>query len=175
MAKGGSVRMAMKRGKGGGVTNFAPFIFIGAGSANVSAVAYMLGLSDADPSRIQLRKGAMNVGLPNVDVTVPPTSGVLAQSTDTFANDKWIQLRLDMIVNDNGDTVLNASWSDPAAHNVDDPAWVPVPGIAQYIDDALGVNSGSVALASGRAGWGFYSKDVTRRAYFDQFELARQS
>lgn len=175
MAKGGSIRMAMKRGAGGGRTNFAPFIFIGAGSANVSAVAYMLGLSDADPSRIQLRKGALNAGLPDAEVTAPPTSGVLAQSTDTIEIDTWTHLRLDMIVNDNGDVVLNAYQSNLDDHDVDTPSWAAIPGIDQYIDDTLGVNTGSAPLTSGRAGWGFYSKDVTRRAYFDHLELARQT
>src|SRR5688572_26379822 len=61
MAKGGSIRMAMKRGVSGGLTNFAPFIFIGAQSSNVSAVCYMLGLSDSESSRICLRKGIMTL------------------------------------------------------------------------------------------------------------------
>lgn len=37
-----------------------------------------------------------------------------------------------------------------------------------------GINSGSQPLTSGRGGFGFSVKDVTRRAYFDHLELFRQ-
>lgn len=175
MAKGGSVRMAMKRGVSGGLTNFAPFIFIGAGSSNVSTTCYMLGLGDSETSRITLRKGVMTGGLPDSAVTAPPTNGVLAKSTEAIANDVWVHLRLDMIVNDNGDVVLNAYRNDLDANAVTAPVWAAIPGLSQFIDDTLGVNTGSAPLTSGRAGWGFYTKDVTRRGYFDHFELSRQT
>jgi hypothetical protein len=44
----------------------------------------------------------------------------------------------------------------------------------QFIDDHLGINSGTQPLTSGRAGFGFAVKDVTRRAYVDHIELHRQ-
>ena len=53
----------------------------------------------------------------------------------------------------------------------------PTPGkeMAEFIDDHLGINSGSQPLTSGRGGFGFSVQDVTRRAYFDHIELFRQA
>lgn len=175
MAKGGSIRGAMKRGIGGGKTNFAPFLFIGLGGPAVSDLGYMIGLADADPSRIILRKGTLSGGLPDAVISQPPTSGVLRRSTATVQNDEWVHLRLDMIVNLNGDVVLNAYRNDLIANAVTSPTWDPIPGVAQFIDDSLGVNSGTAAFTSGRAGWGFHTKDVTRRAFFDHIEIQRQT
>ena len=176
MAKGGSVRMAMKRSRGGGRTNFAPFIFIGCSGPDVSDTAYMLGLGDSDPSRIVLRKGSLAGGLPDAVISSPPTSGVLAKSTATIGEDVWVHLRLDMIVNLNGDVVLNVYRNDLIGPNtVVAPSWQAIPGMSQFIDDSLGVNSGTPALTSGRAGFAFQSKDVTRRAFFDHLEILRQT
>lgn len=176
MAKGGSIRMAMKRGKGGGKTNFAPFVFIGASGSGVGDQGYLLGLGDSDPSRIVLRKGIISAGLPDAVITAPPTNGVLRKSTATILEDVWVHLRLDMIVNDNGDVVLNVYRNDLIGPNdVTAPDWQAIPGMAQFIDDSLGVNSGTPALTSGRAGWAFQTKDVTRRAFFDHLEILRQS
>jgi hypothetical protein len=44
----------------------------------------------------------------------------------------------------------------------------------QFIDDALAVNSGSQPFTSGRAGFCFFAKDVTRRGVFDAVEIYRQ-
>lgn len=175
MAKGGSIRCAMKRGIGGGKTNFAPFIFIGLGGPAVSDLGYMLGLADSDPSRVILRKGTLSGGLPDAVISQPPTSGVLRRGTQTIETDVWVHLRLDMIVNLNGDVVLNAYQNDLAANAVTAPTWTAIPGVTQFIDDALGVNSGTAAFTSGRAGWGFHTKDVTRRAFFDHLEIQRQT
>ena len=43
-----------------------------------------------------------------------------------------------------------------------------------FIDDQLGINSGSQPLTSGRAGFGFSAADVTRRGFVDHIELYRQ-
>lgn len=175
MAKGGSVRAAIKRGIGGGKTNFAPFIFICLGGALVTDQGYMLGLGDSDPHRIILRKGALTGGLPDAAVTSPPTSGVLRKSTATYSEDTWLHLRLDAVVNTNGDVVLNVYRNDLAANSVASPVWAAIDGMAQFIDDALGVNSGSAPFTSGRGGFGFQTKDVTRRSYFDHLEILRQT
>lgn len=174
MAKGGSVRGALRRGRGGGKTNFAPFLFIGLQGSSVTDIGYIIGLSDADPSHIELRKGALSAGLPDVAIQTPPLSGVLRKSTTTVAEDEWVHLRLDMIVNTNGDVVLNCYRNDLLANPVTSPVWAAIPGLGQFIDDSLGVNSGSAALTSGRGGYGFWSKDVTRRSYVDHLELQRQ-
>lgn len=174
MAKGGSISAAFKRA-GSGPTNFAPFIFIGAQSALVSASGYLLGLSDEEASRIQLRKGALNVGMPNGDITTPPTNGLLAQSTDTYAPSTYVHVKIDMIYNTNGDIVLNCYQNDLDANPVTAPVWTAIPGISQFIDDALGVNSGSAPFTNGRVGFGFYKKATGRQAFFDYLVISRQT
>ena len=61
----------------------------------------MVGLSDDDPHRIVLRKGSLVTGLPNSD-----GASVIQRSNESFVQSTWLHLRLDMIVNDNGDVVL---------------------------------------------------------------------
>lgn len=171
MAKGGSVRGAVKRGVGGGPLNFAPFLFVGLQGSTVGDSGYLLGLGDSDPHRIILRKGKISDGLPDAAIGA---SGVLRKSSASYPVDTWLHLRLDMIVNLNGDVVLNCYANDLGANPVSAPVWVPVDGMASFIDDALGVNSGSAPFTSGRGGFGMWTKDVTRRAFFDQLEVQRQ-
>jgi len=47
-------------------------------------------------------------------------------------------------------------------------------GMAEFIDDNTGINSGSQPLTSGRGGFGVMVKDATRRSFFDHVELLRQ-
>jgi hypothetical protein len=56
------------------------------------------------------------------------------------------------------------------------PVLRPLRGLRtpRIINDHLGINSGSQPLTSGRGGFGFSVKEVTRRAYFDHLELFRQ-
>ena len=170
MAKGGSIRGAIQRGSGGGPTGFSPFFFLCCQGNSVNDSAYMLGLSDDAPHRIVLRKGAVGVGLPDAD-----GPGVLLKSAESFAQGTWLHLRLDVIANTNGDVVLKAHQNDLTAHALGTtPDWQPVPGMVEFIDDHLGINSGSQPLTSGRGGFGFSVKDVTRRSYFDHVELLRQ-
>jgi len=170
MAKGGSIRGAIQRGAGGGPTGFSPFLFLCCQGNSVNDSAYMLGLSDDDPHRIVLRKGAIAVGLPDAD-----GAGVLLKSAASFAQGSWLHLRLDVITNTNGDVVLKVLQNALTAHALGTtPDWQPVSGMAEFIDDHLGINSGSQPLTSGRGGFGFAVTDVTRRAYFDHLELLRQ-
>ena len=170
MAKGGSIRGAVQRGAGGGPTGFSPFLFLSCQGTSVNDSAYLLGLSDDDPHRVVLRKGAVAVGLPDAD-----GPGVLLKSAASFAQGSWLHLRLDVIANTNGDVVLRVLQNDLAAHALGTPPdWQPVAGMVEFIDDHLGINSGSQPLTSGRGGFGFAVKDVTRRAYFDHLELLRQ-
>src|SRR6476661_7056741 len=98
MAKGGSIRGCLKRGISGGPTGFAPFLFLGLQGPNVTDKGYLLGLSDADPCHITLRKGAIINGLPDL-APAPADNGVLRRSSATFPRDTWFHLRLDVIVN----------------------------------------------------------------------------
>jgi hypothetical protein len=172
MAKGGSIRGAVQRGVSGGPLNFAPFLFIGLQGPSVNDLGYLLGLGDGDPHHIVLRKGMLSAGLPDVP---PGTQGVLRRSTATFLPGTWVHLRLDMIVNMNGDVLLQVFQNDLALHPLGGaPSWAAVPGMSEFIDDALGINSGSQPFTSGRAGFGFFTKDVTRRGFFDHLEVLRQ-
>ncbi len=172
MAKGGSIRAAMKRATSGGITNFSPLIFIGLQSNEVTGAGYLLGLSDEDPSHILLRKGSLNGGLP---FTTIGTLGALRRSAASFAPNTWVHLRLDMVVNTNGDVVLKCFQNaDLTTHDVTAPDWQPISGMADFIDDSLGVNSASQPYTSGYVGFGFVSKDVSRRAFFDNIEVLRQ-
>ena len=173
MAKGGRISGAIKRGVSGGPEGFAPFFFIGGQGPSVNDRAYVLALADDDPYHIVLRKSV--IATQHVDAAPdPPNNGVLLRSTQAYAPDVWHHLRLDMIVNDNGDVILQVFENDLALHPLGTaPTWVAVPGMVEFIDDALGINSGSAALTSGRAGFGMWNNDVTRRSYFDWIELAR--
>ena len=170
LVRGASIRGCVQRGPGGGATGFSPFFFLCAQGTEVTDRAYLLGLSDDDPHRIVLRKGQIATGIPGEG-----GPGVLLQSSESFRQGTWLHLRLDVIVNDNGDVVLRVLRSDLENHPVAGPPnWQPVPGMVLFIDDALSINSGSAPLTAGRAGFGFSSREVTRRAFFDHIELWRQ-
>ena len=172
MAEGGSIRGAIQRGVSGGPLGFAPFLFIGLQGPSANDLGYILGLGDGDPHHIVLRKGALVGGLPD---TPPGPQGVLRRSAATFMPATWLHLRLDMVVNLNGDVLLQVFQNDLAAHPLGTaPDWQPVPGMDEFIDDALGINSGSQPYTSGRAGFGFTTRDVTRRGFVDSIECYRQ-
>lgn len=170
MTKGGRISGAVQRGLSGGALNFSPFLFLSLQSVGVDDAAYILGLQDDDPHRIALRKGALIDGVPSGAVG---TNGILARSTATFAPGTWVHLQLDVITNPNGDVLLKCATSNLGANPVTTPVWAPIPGIGTIIDDALGVLAGP-ALIGGHAGFGFASRAVSRRGYFDQIVLGRQ-
>lgn len=171
LPRGGSIRGCVQRGPGGGPLGFSPFLFLCGQGTSVNDHAYMLGLSDDDPHRIVLRKGALAVGIPDAD-----GAGALLASSESFAQGEWLHLRLDAIANDTGDVVLEAFRNDLGAHPLGTPPdWQPIAGMSRFIDDALAINTGSAPLTSGRAGFGFQTRDVTRRAFFDHLELWRQT
>lgn len=171
MPKGASIRACLQRGPGGGATGFSPFLFLCGQGTSVNDNAYLLGLSDDDPHRLVLRKGAVVAGIPQSD-----GPGVLVRSSESFSQGTWLHVRLDVVVNANGDVVLSVFRNDLALHPLGTaPDWKPVAGMPTFIDDQLGINSGSQPLTSGRGGFGFAVADVTRRAFVDHVELLRQS
>jgi hypothetical protein len=173
MAKGMSIRGALQRGASGGSTNWSSFMFAGLQGTSVNDTGYLLGLADGDPSHIVLAKATVAAGVVDL-VPDAPNNGVLLRSTGTVAVGDWVHLRLDMIVNDNGDVILQCFENDLGANAVTAPVWTAIAGATEFIDDALQVNSGSAPLTSGRGGFGFRCSDVTRRAFVDHMQVARQ-
>lgn len=176
MLKGGRVTGAIKRAPSGGPLDFSAFLFIGLGGTSVNDEGYLLGLSDADPSRIVLRKGAISGGLP--DLAPASGNGILRRSTTSvdIDADAWTHLRLDMIFNDVGDVRLQVFENDLAAHALGTaPTWTAIAGMTEFVDDALGVNSGSAPFTGGYGGFAFRTSNVTRRALFDHIEVRRQT
>lgn len=172
LLKGGQITAAIKRAISPGNTGWAPYLFIGAQGNSVNDYGYLLGLEDNEPYRIVLRKSTLFTGIPAAD-----ESNSLRQSSDSFqlATDIWHHLRLDMIVNLNGDVVLKVLQNDLDAHPLGSaPDWQPITGMADFIDDALGINSGSQPYINGRLGFGVQVADSTRRGYFDHFTIAKQ-
>ncbi len=174
MAKGASVRGAIKRLVSGGPTGFSPFMFAGHQGTSVNDSGYLLGLADSDPYHLVLKKGVLGTGVPDL-VPDAPNNGILLRSTSTFSLDTWHHLRLDMIVNDNGDVLLQVFENDLSANPLGGaPVWVAVPGMVEFVDDTLQINSGSAPFTSGRGGFAFHTVDVTRRGAFDHMEIFRQ-
>lgn len=179
MAKGGRITAAIQRGLSTGTTAFSPALFIGLQGSTVTDSGYLLGVSDADPAHIILKKGSITSGLAEA---TPPSGGVLAVGTVAKSAGTWYHLRMDMVVNDNGDVVLNVFENDLDTNAVTAPVWDPIPGMDDltpttglaFIDDALGVNSGSVPHVSGRVGFAFSTSDTGRRGYFDHVTVERQ-
>lgn len=181
-ARGGRISGVMKRGAGAGV-GFAPFLFFCATPAAVTGVGYMLGLSDEAASHIQLRKGILANGLASVAVPAPAVApNVLLRSTDFFAADTWQHLRMDVIVQGTGDVIIQVLRNDLALHPASAPIWAAVPGMegafspafSGFVDDALGLNTGSVPLTSGYCGFGARFEVSGRAAFFDQIAIDRQ-
>jgi hypothetical protein len=182
--KGGRISGAVRRSAVGAASGFAPFLFFSASGPAASANAYLLGLSDENPSHIELRKGAIADGLPAV-VSLDPASSpnILMRSTDTFDAETWQHLRLDVIVQGTGDVILQVYRNDLGAHNVSSPVWQLVPGMegahyptfAGFVDDALGVNTGtSPYSAGGHIGFASRFSTANRATYFDHIAIERQ-
>jgi hypothetical protein len=171
-ATGGSIRGAIKRVVSVTPTGFSVGLFINLVGATENDYAYFLGLSDNDPHEIVLAKAT---GIAGLD---PTASTILATSSATYLPDTWHHLRLDSIVNPNGDTVLRAFRNDLDTNPVTAPVWAAITGIDDFIDDALGINTEdtglSTPLAGGFGGVMFQSEIVGARAFTDQLELLRQ-
>lgn len=169
---GGDISGAVQRGIGSGLTGYSAFLFALAQGSAIADNAYLLGLSDGDPCHIELRKGSVAAGLP--DEAPGGVNKVLARSTSVVAPGTWAHLRLEVICNTSGDTVINCYQNDLLAHAVTSPVWTAIPGISRFTDDVAGINSGSLPYVGGRAGFGGTFNGTTRRAYFDQLTVFKQ-
>jgi hypothetical protein len=180
MTKGCDVSVALCRLPSGGTTGWSVFAFNSLTGNSVNDHCYMLGLSDSDPSFITLRKGALVLGLPEEEPLGP--SGVLRVGTVPVPIGQWVHLRLEAVTQTFGDVFLNVWQNDLDANLVSSPVWEEVPGLERdyndiavsFIDDALGINTGSAPLVGGRAGVGLRVEDVTRRCAWDHVAVLRQ-
>lgn len=169
--KGASIKGCILRATSAGADGCSPSLFVGMQTSDVLGQCYLLGLSEGDPFRIVLAKGRFIDGCPDA---APGTSGVLRRSTQTFPVGTWLHLRLDQRVNPNGDVVLTVYRNNLAVNAVGSPVWVAEPGLEQFIDDALGANSGTLPFTQGRMGFGARFEDTHRRAYWDHLDSARE-
>ena len=169
-AEGAVISGAMKRLPGGNV-GFAPFLYCSEQTNDIGGLAYQVGLQDDDPSFLVLRKGILNEGLP---AGLVAQNGILRKSSAAIASDTWVHLRLTVLVQGTGDVLLTVEQNDLLANAVTAPVWVAVPGMDTFVDDSLGINSGSLPFEGGRAGFGMYANDVSRRSAFDHITIERQ-
>lgn len=166
-AKAGENDMAiMRAGKGtesGNNLIYAPFIFVNLQGTSVTDNAYFLGLTEEENARIMLAKGPLTGGLD------PSGSNLLRLSSGSFSTLTWVHLRLDVIEQPSGDVLLKVFQNaDLATNPVTSPVWTAVAGMADFTDDALAYNTGTVPLTTGRMGWGMrMGTESGRYGYFD--------
>jgi hypothetical protein len=175
-AGGGVITGAVKRVGSPGNTGMTPMLFFclqGTPPPSVSDFAYIIGLSDADPYHIVLAKGPLVGGLVDDadDVTILRSSS----SQYSMGDDLWHHLRLDAIVEPNGDVLLKVFSNDLVGHPIGvAPAWTAITGMADYIDDALEIASESAPLWGGCAGFAFATNgQVGRRGAVDAVTVER--
>jgi hypothetical protein len=155
------------------------FICAAGGPSSVNDVAYMVGLSDADPYRIMLAKAPLVSGL-NPDAT---SFIKLAESSAQYAmaDQLWHHLMLAARVENNGDVLLKVYSNDVTAHGLDIPSsfsWQPVTGIPTngVNDDNTGIMTGTDPLWGGYAGFGYaLNNGLARRAAFCGLQIKRDA
>jgi len=172
-ATGGVVQAAIKRGQSPSPIGFSVGLFMNLVNTTENDYAYILGLSDNDPHEIVLAKCALNAGLD------PTTDYILRTSSQTYLNDTWLHLRLESIVNPNGDVVLRCFQNDLNTNAVtSNTTWEAIVGMDDFIDDALGIATADTGLetplAGGYGGAFFVAEGENRRAFVDHFQMWRQ-
>lgn len=163
---------------GSGVSNF---LFAALQGTDTTSSGYMIGLSDSNPSRIVLAKARPQDGLQNV-APDPDNNGILLRGTQDFAVATWVHVRLEIVVNANGDVFVKPLWSDLDLHLVTAPVWqtpegmdgILVPAYDGFLDDFAQTYSGSAPFGSGRLGYGAKFTDISRIAAFDHVRVERE-
>jgi hypothetical protein len=176
---GCSVRGCVKRVASANTKGFTPLLFACAqgGPPSVNDEAYVLGLSDADPYEVCLAKGQIVSGIAD-DLE---DSAILQRSSAQYSMSSglWHHLRLDAIVQPNGDVLLRAFANDLVAHPLGTvPVWEEIGGFTPggFIDDALHIASGSAPLWGGWLGFAFQVNNaLNRRGAFKAMEAYRVS
>lgn len=171
-ATGCSIRGALKRATSPSPLGFSVALFGCLQGATIDDYGYMLGLSNDDPHYIILAKTTLKSKLSS------DSTNTLRISTESFVLDTWVHLRLDIIVNPNGDVVLRCYKNDLDAHTVSSPTWEAISGMDTFVDDALGINTSSTGMpqpmSGGYVGYGFASEALQARGMVDYVEVFRQ-
>jgi hypothetical protein len=172
--KGGSVRGVMKRYSSG--ANYAPMMGLLVGTDPTTAEGYMIGLSEATAYQIVVKKGSPAAGL---DAS---SSSILRESTSSFtdvgdAAAAWFHLRMDVLVNPHGETVINVYRNDLSSYPIGGSfTWAAITGMDQYIDDSIGVLSGTLPHTTGfYAFFGHYTEGSGTTSLFDHISVYRQT
>lgn len=184
---GASVRGWLKRGASAAATEYSPFLFLAAQGTSTADYAYMLGLENASPSRLVLRKGRLLDGIP-----AATASNSLRRSVAAYDQDEWLRVRLDMIVQRKVANLLGVV--EPADTLLKAYLWDTVGSVWSlidfndtlgdfFLDDLLGAatyplglpSPSNLPFSSGYAGFGFQVSAPGRRAYFDGLEVFRQT
>lgn len=174
---GCSIRGCLKRHTSPNNQGFSPFLFCccQGGPPSVNDNVYMIGLSDADPYEIVLAKGPLVSGLVESDDDIT----FLARSTAQYSmgDGNWHHVRLDAIVQPNGDVLLRGYENNLTANPLGStPSWGNIAGwpSSGYIDDRLQINSGSAPLWGGYLGFAMaVAQGLNRRGAFDGLEAYR--
>lgn len=174
---GTSIRGAVRRVSSPNNTGFSPFLFACAqgGPPTVNDVAYLVGLSDSDPYKIMVVKGAILSGV-NPNATAYEIIGS-SSAQYSMGDALWHHLRLDAIVQPNGSVLLKLFANDLALYPLNRPdlhVWASVPGFpsAGVVDDKLQIRTNSAPLWGGYCGFAYsVAQAVNRRAAFDGIEV----
>ena len=80
-------------------------------------------------------------------------------------------------MNPHGEVVLDVFENDLSVNAVTSPSWAAIDGMAQYIDDSLGILSGSTPYLTGfYAVFGHYTSNLAGSvSLFDHLEVFRQT
>lgn len=167
---------------GGGAAERAIMLFAQLQGTTVAGTCYMLGLAEEEPSRLVLRKGQLSNGLDEF-LLDPMGTGVLAVAANAIAEDEYVHVFFGVNVQPQDDVLLVVKQSDLSLNPTDAPDFQPVPGMDSvdpgtgiaFVDDALGLNTGTQPLLDGRVGWAFVSRGLGARAAIDEIQLARQA
>lgn len=168
--KGGQITGAIKRMSGAAATGWSPFFFVQAQGTSVNDNAYLIGLEDADPARIVVVKGAIINGIP-----LATTVNSLMRSDASFDLDEWVHLRIDVIREPSDDILIKLYSSDLGSYPVGSPSWVALAGCEEFVDDSLGIATGSPGYTGGYMGIAMQVDGITRRSAFDYITAQKQT
>lgn len=148
---------------------YAPFIGLLDNLDVDVAKGYLLGLSDEASYKICLKKGLVAEDILSTD------SGVLRSSTTAYTVSQWHHLKLEVVLNPQGDIVLNCYANDLDTYAPGSAVWTAIGGMDRYVDDSLGILQGALPYTGTYYFvMGAYFAATARAALFDYYRAAVQ-